>query len=163
MGVRGKAKGKTLVLMPWLTACWAGLVSSCIFQAASSDSYSFFWFPGADSCSLLQEVNSISFLLVLARDPTCILMGLSWVHQPLSHEGNSRGSFFLRLHLWHLEIPRPRVKLELQLLAYATVTAMPDLRCLCNLCDSLQQYQIFNPLSEARDRTHILGDTVLDS
>ena len=34
--------------------------------------------------------------------------------------------FFLGLLLWHMEVPRPEFKLELELLAYATATAMPD-------------------------------------
>ena len=34
--------------------------------------------------------------------------------------------FFLGLHLQHMEIPRPGVESELQLLAYTTATAMPD-------------------------------------
>ena len=34
--------------------------------------------------------------------------------------------FFLGPHLWHIEVPRLGTELELQLLAYATVTAMPD-------------------------------------
>ena len=33
---------------------------------------------------------------------------------------------FLGLHPWHMEIPRLGVESELQLLAYATATAMPD-------------------------------------
>ena len=33
---------------------------------------------------------------------------------------------FLGLHLWHMEIPRLGVELELRLPAYATVAAMPD-------------------------------------
>ena len=44
-------------------------------------------------------------------------------------------------------------------MAYATATATLDLRCICNLCRSSQQYQIPNPLSEARDGTCILMDT----
>ena len=32
-----------------------------------------------------------------------------------------------------MEVPRPGVELELQLLAYATATAMPDLRSVCDL------------------------------
>ena len=36
-------------------------------------------------------------------------------------------NFFLRLHLQHVEIPRLRVELELQVPAYPTATAMPDL------------------------------------
>ena len=34
--------------------------------------------------------------------------------------------FFLGPHLWHIEVPRLGVQLELQLLAYATATAIPD-------------------------------------
>ena len=49
-------------------------------------------------------------------------------------------------------VPKLRVKLELQLLAYATATATQDPSCICNLHHSSQQHQIFNPLSEARDR-----------
>ena len=67
--------------------------------------------------------------------------------------------FFLRWHLWHMEVPRPGVELELQLPAYATVTAMQDLSHVCNLHHSSRQHQILNPLSEARDRTRILMDT----
>ena len=32
--------------------------------------------------------------------------------------------FFLGPHLWHMEVPRLREELELQLLGYATATAM---------------------------------------
>ena len=63
---------------------------------------------------------------------------------------------FLGPHLQHMEVPRLGVKLELQLLAYATATAMPDPSCICGLHSSLQQCQILNPLSEARDRSCIL-------
>ena len=49
---------------------------------------------------------------------------------------------FLGLHLWHMEVPRLGAEMELQLLAYATATAMPDL----------------NTLSKARDGTCILMD-----
>ena len=55
--------------------------------------------------------------------------------------------------LRHIEIPRLGVEseLELQLLAYITAIATPDLSCICNLHHSLQQCQILNPLREARD------------
>ena len=33
---------------------------------------------------------------------------------------------FLGLHLWHMEVPRLGVELELKPLPYATATAMPD-------------------------------------
>ena len=64
---------------------------------------------------------------------------------------------FLGLHPWHMEVPRPGVKSELQLLAYAT--AMPDVSCVCDLHHSSQQYWSPELLSEARDWTHILMDT----
>ena len=51
-----------------------------------------------------------------------------------------------------------RVKSKLQPLAYATAIAMWDLSHVCNLHHSSQQCQILNPLSEARDQTHILMD-----
>ena len=55
-----------------------------------------------------------------------------------------------------MEGPRLGVKSELQLLAYTTAT--PDLSCVCDLHHSPWQCQILNPLSRARDRTHILLD-----
>ena len=44
-----------------------------------------------------------------------------------------------------LEVPKLEVKLERQLLAYATATASPDPTHICN--HSLRQCQIFNLLS----------------
>ena len=58
-----------------------------------------------------------------------------------------------------MEFPRLGVKLQLQLLAYTKATATPDPSCICNLCHSLWQRRIFNPLSKARDGTRILMDT----
>ena len=57
---------------------------------------------------------------------------------------------------WHLEVPRLGVKLEAQLWAYTTLTATPDPSCICDLHCSSWQCQVLNPLSEARDQTHIL-------
>ena len=65
----------------------------------------------------------------------------------------------LGTHLQHLEVPRLGVELGLQLLAYTTATATPDPSYICDLHHSLQQCHIFNPLSEARDRTCILMNT----
>ena len=59
-----------------------------------------------------------------------------------------------------MEVPRLEAELELQLLAYTIATATPDLSCVCDLCHSSQQYQIPDPLSKARDRTHIFMDTM---
>ena len=55
-----------------------------------------------------------------------------------------------------MEVPRLGIKLELQLPAYTTVTAVQDLRRVCDLHHSSRQYQILNPLSEARDQTQNL-------
>ena len=55
-----------------------------------------------------------------------------------------------------MEVPRIRVRLELQPRAYTTATAMSDPSLICNLHHSSQQCRILNPLSEARDQTHIL-------
>ena len=46
-----------------------------------------------------------------------------------------------------MEIPRLRVKSELQLLAYTTDTAIQDPRHVCDLHYSSQQHWILNPLS----------------
>ena len=60
----------------------------------------------------------------------------------------------LGAHLWHMEVPRLRVELELQLLAYPTDTATPDLSHVYNLDNSPQQRRILTPSSEARDGPH---------
>ena len=52
-----------------------------------------------------------------------------------------------------MEVPKLGVELELELQAYTTATAMPDLSRICDLHHSSQQRWILNPLSEARDRT----------
>ena len=57
-----------------------------------------------------------------------------------------------------MEILRLGVQLELLLPAYTTATAMWDLSCVWDLHHSSQQHQILNPLSKARDRTHIFMD-----
>ena len=62
-----------------------------------------------------------------------------------------------------MEVLKLGVKLELQLLACAIATAMPDLSRICDLCCSLWQPQMLNPLSKARDQTHILKVTMLGS
>ena len=43
--------------------------------------------------------------------------------------------------------------------AYTKATATLDLSCICDLQCSLWQNRILNPLSQARDRTHILTAT----
>ena len=59
----------------------------------------------------------------------------------------------------HMEVPRLGVELELELPAYITATATPDLSHIYNLHCGSQQCWILNPLSEARDWTCIFMDT----
>ena len=59
----------------------------------------------------------------------------------------------------HVEVPRLGVKSELQLPAYTTARATQDLSHIFELHCSLQQRQILNLLSEARDSAHILTET----
>ena len=58
-----------------------------------------------------------------------------------------------------MEVPRLAVKLEPQLLACTSATAMPDPGHACDLHHSSQEHWILNPLSEARAQTHILMGT----
>lgn len=58
---------------------------------------------------------------------------------------------FLGPHPRHMEVPGLGVQLELQLLTYTTTTARRDPSHFYNLCCSLSQCWIFNPLNEARD------------
>ena len=60
-----------------------------------------------------------------------------------------------------MEVLRIRIKPELQLQAYTTATAILDSSRICDLYNSLQQCWILNPLSEARDLSHILTETTL--
>ena len=62
-------------------------------------------------------------------------------------------------NLQHMEVARPGVESELQLPASVTATAMPDSSRIYDLHHSLQQHWVLNPLSKARDQTHILMDT----
>ena len=65
----------------------------------------------------------------------------------------------LGLYLWHMEVPRLGVSLELQLPTYTTATAMPDSSRICDLQYSWWQCRILNPLNEPWDRACILMDT----
>ena len=62
-------------------------------------------------------------------------------------------------HPWYVEVPRLGVKLELQLPACTTATAMQDLRRICDLHHTSRQCQILNPLSRARKRIQVFMDT----
>ena len=59
-----------------------------------------------------------------------------------------------------MEGPRLGVEWELQLLAYTTAMATPALSHIWELCHSLWQQQILNPLSKAREWTQILAETM---
>ena len=50
---------------------------------------------------------------------------------------------FLRLHPWHMEIPRLGVESELQLLVYSTATATSNPSLVCNI--TAQGRRILNP------------------
>ena len=64
--------------------------------------------------------------------------------------------FFVRPHLLHVDVPRLGAESELQLPTYTTATRDPN--HICELCPSSRPHWILNPLSEARDPTHILMD-----
>ena len=66
--------------------------------------------------------------------------------------------FFLWPYLWHMKLPRPGAKLQLQ--ADITATATLELSCICNLRCSLWQCQILNPLREDKDGICILTETI---
>ena len=65
--------------------------------------------------------------------------------------------FFLGPHLQHMEVPRLGAKSELALQGYTTATLNSSR--ICDLYHSSREHQILNPLSQARDRTHVLMDT----
>ena len=65
----------------------------------------------------------------------------------------------LEPHSHHMEVSRLGVKSELQPLGYIIATAVPDPGHICDPQHSSWQCWIFNPLSEARDRTCVLMDT----
>ena len=67
--------------------------------------------------------------------------------------------FFVWLYLQHVEVSGLGVKLELQLLAYATASAKQNLCLICDLYYSSQQHWILNTLSKARDWTGNPMDT----
>ena len=58
-----------------------------------------------------------------------------------------------------MEVPRLGAESKLQVLACTTATAAWDPSRICNLHHNSQQYQILNPLSEARDGIYILIDS----
>ena len=68
-------------------------------------------------------------------------------------------AFWFWFLVLHMEVPRLGINLELQLLAYTTATETRDSSCIFDLHHSSSQHGILNPLSKARDQSHILMDT----
>ena len=62
-----------------------------------------------------------------------------------------------------MEVPKLGVKSELQLLNYTIATATRNPSNISNLHRILQPHRILNPLSKARDGTHIVMDTMSGS
>ena len=64
---------------------------------------------------------------------------------------------FLWLHLWHMEVPRPEVESELQLICHSH----SNTRLKAHLQPMLWLVAMMDPqpLSQDRDRTHILTET----
>ena len=83
---------------------------------------------------------------------------LSAMTFPFSHQQLSFFLFF-KAHSWHIKVPRLGVESELHLPAYTPAAATQDPSRICYLHHSSWQHWVLNPLSLARDRTHILMDT----
>ena len=92
----------------------------------------------------LWPTPQLTATLSKARDQTYNLMVPSQICFCCATTGTPIYFVFLGPHLRHIEVPGLRVKVELQLWAYATATAMPDLRCICSLHQSSLQCQILN-------------------
>ena len=82
----------------------------------------------------------------------------SWIRFRCTKTGTPHAFFFffffppfLGLYLWHMEIPRLGVELELQLPVYTTAMAMSDLNHIGTLHHSSWQCWILNPLNGVRD------------
>ena len=70
--------------------------------------------------------------------------------------------FFKQLYLQHVEVHWLAARIRAAAEAYTTATATLDLRShICDLCHSLWQRQVINPLSESRAQTHILPGRTL--
>ena len=102
--------------------------------------------------------NSIinSYLLISGRSKYCKLMFISSMKMCLKirlYVFFFLSFVFLELYLLHMEVPSLGDSLELQLPAYTTAKATPDLRRVFDLHHSSRQCQILDPLREAKDRT----------
>ena len=160
--IGGKSWNKVLRFVPqlchsgWWSALCLVLRASCmLFRTRSM----YAWLVGEPWSSHLTCDISFSNCLHTSFSLTPWL-GESPFLGPLARKVNLVFIFyffvFVGPHPLHTEVPRLGVKSELQVPAYATATAMPDQSHVCDLHHSSQQCWIFNPLSEARDRTRVL-------
>ena len=107
------------------------------------------------------SASDLAFYFTGKREPA--------VHHSINIHSWGGGYFFILFfcflgpHQQRMEVSRLGVESELQLLAYATATATatatPDPSHTCDLHHSSWQYPILNPLSKARDQSHIFMDT----
>ena len=97
---------------------------------------------------------------------------------PLNHDGNSFFSFYFlcvcvcecvccfslfRDSPMAYGSSQARGQIGTGATVHTTAIATPDLSCICDLCHNFRQCWILNLLSKARDRAHILEDTILGS
>ena len=68
--------------------------------------------------------------------------------------------FSLGQQVGHMDVPGLGAESELQLPAYVTPIAMQDPSCIFDLHHSSQQHHILNPLSRAKDWTHVFMDSL---
>ena len=93
-------------------------------------------------CFDLEVIQTSSFLEI-KTGPVTLKGGNSSIFSGITAEKHvllqSRGGlfFFLGTRTWHMEVPRLGVEWELQLLAYAPATAMPDPSLIFDLHHSL--------------------------
>ena len=115
------------------------------------------WLPSTSSGSRVPRSLTWTTVAGLTTSPLP-----SWLCAPLTlpTEQPEFPLFFLGLHLWHIEVPRPGVESELQLPDDAPATSTLDPSHIYHLGCSLWQCEILNPLGKARNRTRIL--TVLN-
>ena len=90
-----------------------------------------------------------------ARNWTCVLMDTSQICFCWAIMGSTL--FFFSFFLF-MAYARGQVRAVAE--AHATVRATPDLSCICNLCCSLQQCQILNPLRGQESNHHAHGHSV---
>ena len=133
------------------------------------------WLGNPLSSSTLTLASSYLRTLIFFIDHDCLSRDMTFELRPQWWEGGICGKlwadsqqqplcwvffffffFTFRATFVAYGCSQAKVKLELQLLAYTTATAMPDLSRVYKLHHSSQQCWIFNPLRKARDRTHIL-------